>query len=152
MSDETTPIESQAATLEPPRQPGEIVPQCGTTLDVYLADGAEAGIVTVGGRSPYDVPGRVVSAFAAEDGLSCLRLALWGGDRLVVRHHAGLPDLTTAELLAMSRMLRLHLQRDRFFNPLDAIETRGLALQGMEKIEAWRLKACALKDAREGTR
>ena len=48
------------------------------------------------------------------------------------------PHITRAELLAMSRMLRLHLQDDKFFNPLDAIETKKLALHAMVKIETWR--------------
>lgn len=56
---------------------------------------------------------------------------------------ANRPYVTNTELLAMSRMLRLHLHDDRFFNPIDAHETRKLALRGMAKVEGWRHLAAA---------
>lgn len=48
------------------------------------------------------------------------------------------PRLSRNELLAMSRMLRLHEQKDRFFNPLEAMDTQRLAMSAVQKIEAWR--------------
>jgi hypothetical protein len=48
------------------------------------------------------------------------------------------PRLSRDELLAMSRMLRLYLRDDKFFNPLVAMDTKRLAEQAMEKIETSR--------------
>jgi hypothetical protein len=48
------------------------------------------------------------------------------------------PRLSNAEVLAMSRMLRLYLKDDKFFNPLVAMDTARLAKQAMTKLEAWR--------------
>jgi hypothetical protein len=48
------------------------------------------------------------------------------------------PRLSNAELLAMSRMLRLYLRDDKFFNPLVAMDTKRVADQAVEKVESWR--------------
>jgi hypothetical protein len=59
---------------------GEIVAQCGLTVDVYAA---KASDVTIGGRHvPMD---RLVAMFITEDGLAHMRLALVAGDRLKIR-------------------------------------------------------------------
>jgi hypothetical protein len=60
---------------------GEIVAQCGLTVDVYAA---KARDVTIGGRHvQWD---RLVAMFITEDGLAQMRLALVAGDRLRIHH------------------------------------------------------------------
>jgi hypothetical protein len=64
-------------------QAGEIVPRCGTTLELYVKD---LQAVTLGGKPSSDWPAsRLVGVSPVADGLVCVRLALWGGDRLKVR-------------------------------------------------------------------
>jgi hypothetical protein len=61
---------------------GEIVPRCSCTLDVYVANASD---VTIDGQFPSERPARLVRVFPAENGLVCVRVALWGGDRLKVK-------------------------------------------------------------------
>lgn len=60
------------------------------------------------------------------------------------------PNVTVIELLAMSRMLRLHILDDRFFNPIDAHATRKVAEGAMRKIEAWREANSQQSSAKKG--
>ena len=48
------------------------------------------------------------------------------------------PRVSRVELFAMSRMLRLYLDDDKFFNPLVAMDQERLAREAMKKIEAMR--------------
>jgi hypothetical protein len=64
-------------------QVGEIVPQCGCTLDVYVAQVRD---VVIWDNSPGAWQGRLVGISNAGHGVVRLRLALVAGDRLVVRH------------------------------------------------------------------
>ena len=48
------------------------------------------------------------------------------------------PCVSQVELFAMSRMLRLHFENDRFYNPLVAADQERIAREAMRKIEALR--------------
>jgi hypothetical protein len=61
---------------------GEIVPQCGCTVDVYVDEGQTP---TLGGVPPSDWPARRLVSVVTKDGVTCYRLALWAGDRLRVK-------------------------------------------------------------------
>src|SRR5687767_1007941 len=61
---------------------GEIVPRCGTTLDVHVREGET---VTIGGKPPSEWPTSRLVEVITQDGVTCYRLALWGGDRLRVQ-------------------------------------------------------------------
>jgi hypothetical protein len=61
---------------------GEIVPQCGCTLDVYVSHVRD---VVIGDNSARAWQGRLIGISNAGTGVVRMRLALVEGDRLVVR-------------------------------------------------------------------
>jgi hypothetical protein len=78
-------------------QVGEIVPQCGCTLDVYVAQVRD---VVIGDNSSRAWQGRLVGISNAGHGVVRLRLALVAGDRLVVRHTDLAPHVLLVNQLA----------------------------------------------------
>jgi hypothetical protein len=64
-------------------QPGEIVPLCGCTIDVFVHDNET---LTIGGKAPADwSPSRLVAEDRTAPGVKVYRLALWAGDRVQVQ-------------------------------------------------------------------
>jgi hypothetical protein len=72
-------------------KPGEIVPHCGCTLDVFVGEG---GSVTVSDK-PVEHSCAFVEKLHTSNGLTCYRLALGAGHRVAVRLPVDLATLTT---------------------------------------------------------
>jgi hypothetical protein len=49
--------------------------------------------------------------------------------------------ITAEEFAAIVRMLRLYELDDKFFNPLEAMQTRALAVKALHKLEQARKRA-----------
>jgi hypothetical protein len=72
-------------------KPGEIVPHCGCTLDVFVGEG---GSVTVSDK-PVERSCALVEVLSTSNGLTCYRLALGAGHRVKVQA-SGWRDIETA--------------------------------------------------------
>jgi hypothetical protein len=64
---------------------GEIVIQCGCTVDVYVKESKD---VTIGDNSLLAWEGRLISMHITNNDLVCMRVALVAGDRLRIHRNA----------------------------------------------------------------
>jgi hypothetical protein len=88
-------------------QPGEIVPLCGCTIDVFVRDDET---VTIGGKAPADwSPSRVGAGDRTAPGGKWYRVALWAGDRVQVQSSVG-PQVLDEPIADLSKAAgRAHL-------------------------------------------